>query len=320
LAGLTAEERINLDLRVYIANTDPSSHPLYGSSLLSLTNSVVSAENVTSSPRLENLIFLERNEIYIEKSAWDFSLALEHCYLNSTADYIGLFEGDIVAANSWFARTQLALREVETVSTNRHQDWLDLRLFNDAKEIRWTAYRFGRSNIPMIALFLPILFAALSGITYFWLSLFRRTAFGSKSLSQQTVKTICLITIPLFLILFFQTGHLSTIPRPSGVSVQSWGCCTQGEIFPRSKVPNLISQLRHRAKRSPADITVWDHASDGHLLRFVLDPPMVQHVGFTSVSAPKRKKNKSVWSVSFEDLDAEKLEEEHETILEKLYG
>jgi hypothetical protein len=104
------------------------------------------------------------------------------------------------------------------------------------------------------------------------------------------------------------------------VSIQPWGCCTQGEIFPRAKVPELITQLRDRAKTSPADITVWNHAADEHLLRLVLDPPMVQHVGFSSVLAPDRKKGKSVWSVAFEDLDAGKLEDDHRRMVKELYG
>lgn len=82
----------------------------------------------------------------------------------------------------------------------------------------------------------------------------------------------------------------------------------------------MITQLRERAKELPADITVWHHASDEHLLRPVLDPPMVQHLGFASMLVPERKKSKSVWSVAFEDLDGEKLEKDHRRMVKELYG
>jgi hypothetical protein len=267
---------------------------------------------------LQKLKSLEANHSYVEKTSYDFSLALSSCYSNSTAPYIALFEGDIVAADGWFARMKLALKDATAVSTKQNQDWLDLRLFNDAKEIRWTARRFGRSNIPILAMAMPIVIASLSGLVYIALRLSRKRS-GSAMLSEQAIRTICLFTIPAFVILFFQVGYLSTIPRPTGVRVQPWGCCTQGIIFPRARVPELIEKLQERASHTPADITIWNHAADQHLLRLVLDPAMVQHVGFSSVLDPERKKDKAVWSVDFEDLDPGVLAEEHEKMVLELY-
>ena len=93
-----------------------------------------------------------------------------------------------------------------------------------------------------------------------------------------------------------------------------------GEIFPRARVPALIRELRARAPTSPADITVWDWAADERMLRFVLDPPMVQHLGAKSLLSPERKKSKSVWSVQFEDLDAKLLAKQHEDLWVNFYA
>jgi hypothetical protein len=160
----------------------------------------------------------------------------------------------------------------------------------------------------------------LAGMAYLLLNQLRKSSAGSGILSEQAVYTICLVTIPVFVVMFFKTGYMSTMPRPDGVSIQPWGCCTQGEIFPRSEIPGLITQLRKRAKTTPADITVWLYAKQQRLLRMALDPPVVQHLGFSSVLAPERKKTKNVWSVAFEDLDETRLMDQHARILKELYG
>jgi hypothetical protein len=316
---MSADERQDLDLRVYVANSNPTSHPVYHSPVLSLTDGVVSASNITTSNEiLEKLRQLEHQQLFIEKSALDFSLALEHCYKQSNSPYIALFEDDILAVDGWFVRTKLAIQQVEAIAAKRQRGWSDLRLFNDSKEIRWTAYRFGRSNVPISIVLLPLFICTISAVSFVLLGLIRRMRFG-RSLSEQSSKIICVFSIPVFIVTFFKTGYLSTIPRPDGISVQPWGCCTQGEIFPRSRIPELIKTLRDRASKSPADLTIWDFASDNNLLRLALDPPIVQHIGFSSILEPNRKRKKTVWSVAYEDWDATKLANEHKGMVEILY-
>jgi hypothetical protein len=269
---------------------------------------------------LQKLAILEQNKALVEKTALDFSLALEQCLLSSNASHIALFEGDIVAAEGWFARMQLALKEAYTISTRRKQEWLDLRLFNDAKELGWAAHKIGHSKIPVLVVTLPLIIVALSVTAFFLLERLRKTEKGSKIISLQATQTICLVSIPIFVIFYIRTGYLSTQPRPVGVSVQRWGCCTQGIIFPRHQVPELIAQLRKRATGSPADITVWDYAGENDLLRLVLDPPMVQHVGFSSILAPNRTMKRAIWNMAFEDLDAVDLRRKHLEMVTELYA
>jgi hypothetical protein len=261
---------------------------------------------------------LQKNKSYIEKTAHDFSLALEHCYNNSTAPYIALFEDDIIVARGWFAKIQFAIHEAESLAAKQQHRWLDLRLFNDAKEIRWSAGAYGPS-FPFVAIYIPMWSILLAGMAYLLLCQLRKSSAGSRMFSEQAIHTICLVTIPVFVVLFFRTGYMSTMSRADGVSIQPWGCCTQGEIFPRSEIPGLITQLRKRAKTTPADITVWLYAREQRLLRMVLDPPVIQHLGFSSVLAPERKKTKNVWSVAFEDLDEARLMDQHARIVEELY-
>jgi hypothetical protein len=318
---LTADERQDLDLRVYIANSDPSDHPIHSSPVLSHADAVVSVRDVKSKFTAEMLRELELKKKFKEKIPIDFALALQHCYENSTAPYIGLFEDDIVAANSWFIRTQFALRDVETASHDR--PWLDLRLFNDANEIRWSAQKFGSTNVPFTTLGVPLVIATLSGTLYSVVSVWLKRKGSFTHRSQQALIAVCVVTIPVAVVMFIKAGRFSMIARADGVSVQPWGCCTQGEIFHRDSVPGLIQALLDKREQSPADIIVWDHATEANLLRYVLDPPMVQHLGSllsSSLTVPDRGKQKPSWSIAFEDLDEGTLLMEHARMVRELYG
>jgi hypothetical protein len=306
-------------MRVFIGNTDPTAHPLHGSPILSVVDYVTSAQEFANPNILSKLKYLEQHKTYTEKTAYDFSLAIEHCYLNSTAPYIALFEDDIVVAKGWFARTQLAIREAEAIATKKQQKWLDMRLFNDASEIRWTAGKYG-INVPNCAVYNSLWLLFLAGSTYFLLTQLRKTTAGTKMLSEQAAKTISFFTVPIFFSAFVLSGYMSVMPRPDGVGIQQWGCCTQGEIFPRSQVPRLIAELRRRAKTTPADITLWLYAKEQRMLRVASDPPMLQHLGYSSTIVPIPNGQKMAWSVAFEDLKGDHLDQEHRRMVKELYG
>lgn len=268
LAGLTKLEREDLDLRVYFANTNPSEHPLWKTPLIDLVDKSVTAKNTVSPLQFNELRELEASKSFVTKASLDFSYALEDCHRSSSSPYIAIFEGDILVADGWFARTRVALRDI----VRREKDeWLDLRLFNQERSLGWASNKLLGNNVPYIAFGLSATFLCLS-------LLFRRYL-RVQGLSTSTVLFICCIFIPLLTMTFFQAGKSSMVPPLSGVSVQSWGCCTQGIVIQRDQVPALIEELRGKATSKPADVTIIHYAQANNLKRYVLNPVQVQHLG-----------------------------------------
>jgi hypothetical protein len=93
LARLIRLERQDIYLRVYVANANPSDHPLLHSWLLGIVDSYVSAQNLTSQADFQTLVDLESAQRFPINVAIDSANALDYCYHNSTAPYIALFEG-----------------------------------------------------------------------------------------------------------------------------------------------------------------------------------------------------------------------------------
>jgi hypothetical protein len=270
---LTQFEREDLDLRVYFANTEPSQHPLWENWLLDLVDKPISADSVTSPSQFEELRRLEKEESFFHKAGLDFSYALEDCYVSSSAPYIAIFEGDILVADGWFARARMGLKIIA-----RHSEpWLDMRLFNAERSIGWDSNALFGNNVLWISIGIS---SALLGATFL---LRRYTKFNS--FSNPTLAVICLMFIPMFLIFFFQSGKTSMLPSPSGVTVQNWGCCTQGLILPREQVPGFVAELRNRASVAPPDIIAIDYAEAQKLQRYALNPVQVQHLGQNRRSA-----------------------------------
>jgi len=269
--NLSPPERNDLDFRLYFANTDPSIHPLWDSPLLDLADRLVTIDDATTRDEREKLVELEKDGDLGKKTGLDFSNALDQCYRNTSSPYIAVFEGDILFANGWFARAQVGLGEIEERVRTTHETWLDMRLFNEERSVGWADNRFLGNNVPFIAAGIAIVLVG----THLVLARFFKRTF----ISNQTLTIICCVSVPLFVIFFFQAGKSSVLPPRPGVKLQNWGCCTQGLILPRSQVPDLVAKLRSRAGEAPTDLIVIDHAKDEGLSRFALDPVQVQHMG-----------------------------------------
>jgi hypothetical protein len=124
----------------------------------------------------------------------------------------------------------------------------------------------------------PIIILAVS-FTSLLILLVVRCHVGKTLLTNKTILIVCCISIPISVVLLFRAGKASLIPTFPGVSVQGWGCCTQGIILPRERVPGLVSELQAQALDLPPDLIVRDYAQSRNMLRFVLDPVQVQHMG-----------------------------------------
>jgi len=317
LHGLTDAERSDLDLRIYISNTKPEEHPLNRSFLHNLVQESNSPQTLASPRLFRKLQALETNHQYEQKTAWDFSLALERCFHNSTAPYIALFEDDIVVAHGWLSRTRIALRDAQKIAFRKAQDYLDLRLFIDTKELYFLAPWFWGSSIPIPLVWTLIIITA-GPLLYAVLQYLRRRS-RRNFLSDNAVFAICSFTVPLVIVLFLQHPPARVFGGQNGVAIQPWGVCTQGEIFKRDQIPHLVAKLRERAHVLPADMIVWQHAREHKLLRFAVEPVQVQHLGFKSLLHPERSLKEAVWSTSFERLNPLVLSKEHEEMEQQVF-
>lgn len=280
LAGLTREEREDLDLRVFWANTSPVLHPLWNSTLLNLIDQSISAKEVVTEDQFKQLQQLETDRAFHQKTSLDFSYALKDCHEHSDSPYIALFEDDVLLAEGWLARSRVALRAISDRVKEQESSWLDMRLFNEERSIGWESRDMLGNHVPMIALGLAFLFVGfVSALQKFTKVVIMR--------SSTLIFASC-VSIPIATIVFFQAGKTSLLPSQQGVSIQNWGPCTQGLIMPRAQVMGLVNELSAAASLKPADIIVMDYASKKGLNRWVLNPIQIQHIG-ESTRSPLRR-------------------------------
>jgi N-Acetylglucosaminyltransferase-IV (GnT-IV) conserved region len=115
LEGLTAEERDDIHLIVFISHTDPTVHPAYSESWLSTLTDEVLVYNLPQD-QMEHIAQLEKEAgLFREKGLFDYSQVLRACYLQETP-YIVMFEDDVIAMDGWYHRTVAALKQAETLS------------------------------------------------------------------------------------------------------------------------------------------------------------------------------------------------------------
>ena len=210
---------------------------------------------------------LEKSKTYIDKVRFDFAYALRHVHRTSSSPYIALFEGDIMVADGWVARTISALRDVK----RHHLRWSDMRMFNAENMIGFDSHHPLGNNVPIIIL------GVSAGLFVVFRALARVSRTGREVFTWQFNVVVCCVTVPAFVILFFRAGKSSVLPPWPGVSVQNWGMCTQGMVMPRSVVPGLSEAIL--AHKEQPDRAFRDFARDKGYDRLVLDPIQVQHMG-----------------------------------------
>lgn len=315
LAGLTPSERADLDLRMYVANTDPSKHPAWNSWLGNVIDEQFTAKDVVYASQLTHLKTLEKEKKFHEKAGLDYSVALQRCAQDSDAPYVAIFEGDVIVADSWFARS---LKGVATIRQQYEMNldmWLDMRLFNEERSTGWEKAGIFDNNVIPISLGVDIL-ALLIGYV-----LKRNKLPGHSLISPLSMLVICGLTIPGIVVYFFQSGKASLLPPQPGVHREDgFGCCNQGILYSRKHVADLASYLDEKAKDKPHDNAIMDYSREKRLARFALYPMMVQHVGFRSIINPNRRDDMEVWSMAFESLDQRLLERQHERMVKEIYG
>lgn len=131
------------------------------------------------------------------------------------------------------AKTLKTLIDIDHTFTNKHS-WIYLRLFYTETSLSWTSADFAYRNMPFVfGLVMLSVFTCLMAVRRFSRS-------RHSYLDYPTICVICLICVPAFTALIYMIGKYSLMPLRGVVEVNSYGCCTQGLVFPRQQVDGLI--------------------------------------------------------------------------------
>ena len=316
LASLTPIERSDLEVKVLFATRNESRHQTWNEPWVKyLVDQAYTYRDVLSSEELSRISGLEALKFDEHKGILDYTLAMQHCYETSSAPYIAVFEDDIILAEGWFARTLLALRDIEAKLTRREETvpWQDLRLFSQERWTGWHDTTLGAHNEHWIALGLA---AAVLGA----LLLVRRSTHGArKHLDNWTLAVVCLVAIPGLVVLFFQAGKASVVPQTRSVHRAMIGGGSHAMVLPRERVPALVQYMRQR-EVGHYDRIMRDYAKKNKLARYAIHPVQVQHVGPVSVHQQTGAKMEPIWSMAFESLRPARLAKQHRRMVSKLYG
>ncbi|KAK3698298.1 hypothetical protein LTR37_017006 [Vermiconidia calcicola] len=315
LKGLTQDERDQIQLVIFIAETNASVHPAYQEKWLeNLADDVLLYD--ISQEKLDHFQDLEEhNALVSEKMLFDYMYVMRACY-DTGAPYIVLFEDDVLAMDGWFHRTMSGLRRAEEKSptAGKRGDYLYMRLFYTEEFLGWNS-----EDLPT-HIFWSLALVALVPASLFGLR--TSTNLAKKHLTNRTILAVSCIYIPFLITLFFLTGRITTNPLPSGINVMNnYGCCAQGLAYPRHKAEDLLHWYDAEPRIGLRDSLIEQYADANDELRWALTPSVVQHIGRkTSKNGGGMAKKKipitqRLWHFPFEMNDEEKLRNEHARVV-----
>ncbi|RYP23154.1 hypothetical protein DL765_001239 [Monosporascus sp. GIB2] len=268
------------------------------------------------------------------KTVHDYAYAMDRCVRTTEAPYIALFEGDILLADGWAARTLVNLRTVEEmmrdpqrrdpakgeIEPGRPNTWLYLRLFNQERSSGWsggTGFRSNNAHVISAAIAIPLLLILL-------LARGRLPRHIARQMDGWTLLVICGIAVPVFVWLFFASGKASLVGSPPGVREEWFGCCNQAIVYNRAHAGALAEHMLDAATRRSApgrsDMLPKVFAWDRGLARISAYPMLAQHVGRVSAIDTSDDEARRVWSMAFEDLRPERLAAQHARDVRALFG
>lgn len=128
LEGLSAKEREEINLLLFIAHTDPTVHPAYSETWLRNLPNHVLFYNL-SQQEMSRITYLEQESLFREKGLFDYAYLLRACYATEIP-YIAILEDDVVAMDGWYHRTIAALKQAETLSALEKASWSCQRVSN----------------------------------------------------------------------------------------------------------------------------------------------------------------------------------------------
>lgn len=274
LAGLSDQERSEVYLNLLIGHTTPSEHSSFAHKWVDeLPDRVLGYEH--DEAVLGQLREWEEGGWYRNKTIYDYTYLLKNCY-ETGAKYVMMAEDDTLAAEGWYRRATHALDEVEMSMRARTENsrWIYLRLFYSDDLLGWNSEEW-----PSYLFWSFIIWAAVVGLL---LTARRRAKRGSKLLTIPVIAAVAIFCVPTSILLYFMAGKQTVSPISSGVHIMNkYGCCSQAFIFPRSIIPDFLERT-DLVTDWLVDMMIEKIADQEGWTRWVVVPPLLQHIGATS--------------------------------------
>lgn len=318
LTNLTLAERSALELHLLFADFVPEDHRAFANArFLDLVDEVHTYKSLGKTSEEQETMkgYLKHGRMQ-DKSTEDYASALGICAKKSKCRHVAVIEDDVLFANSWFARTMSSLASLPDSVSSLHGDekaWLDLRLFNQERSTGWSSRKVGDHHEVKICLSAALILAILTPLMW---TFFPRSR---QIVTPGALAIICVFTIPVGVVLFYQSGKASLLPPASGVWSEFYGCCTQAQIYNRWHVDHLIDHLKKSVGGDAQyDMAARNFAFDNGLQSLAQYPVMVQHIG--RQSALKAADSSLVWSMAYERLGRESLARAHAALVKGFWG
>ncbi|KAK3696413.1 hypothetical protein LTR37_017984 [Vermiconidia calcicola] len=317
LADLTETERRDIFMMPFIVNPDPMEHQAYNEPwLFPLSDEVLTYAFATDEVKGRLREITVDGSDTRRKALFDYIYLLRACYEKGT-EWVVMLEDDTVAAEGWYYRTKKGVEHL--VARTDYSRTVYLRLFYNERLLGWNGEEVWVYTIRVILVEVALLAVLVALARYF------PPAAGV--LTPGTIATICFTIAPMLIVLYFAAGRLTVAGPSRGINrMDSYGCCSQAFVFPRSQVPGLLAWYESNADGyldpiTHADKTQIDslteiYANEKGLTRYALTPSVFQHVGGmstkpTSITRWGRSNAENIWNFSFEVLEKEDLEKEH---------
>ena len=318
LAGLTADERQEIYLIVFIPHSKPETHSAYTEKWLpGLVDEVLTYD--FGMDRMQYIRNMEQEGgRLIEKGLFDYAYLLSKCAEQFTP-YIAIFEDDTVAMDGWYHRTMAALHESEQQAALRRSkpDFLYLRLFYTEEFLGW------RSQYWKSYLWRSLCVAAIPTALMLFVRVFQPRTKLSMTLTTPRAFLVLYAGLAVLILFYFSLGRFTVHSISAGVhEMPRFGCCSQAFVFPNLKAQDLVAYFKER-HIGYVDVVLEDFADERDALRFAVTPSIVQHVGRESGKGDEdgslRKWGRSaegkIWSFGFEKCDWRVLRREHEEVV-----
>lgn len=241
----------------------------------------------------------------------DHSILVDACRQRTGNPYFALIEDDVMASRDWFRRLAYGVTAIELRTRETGREWLYLRLFHSEFFMGWN------SEEAMVYLkYIFGFYVVLSAVLLITLRRRRRRGGlkGGQSPSAQSISHIMAMALglwtPACIALFFLAGRVTWHrlllwhspvwnPAPNGVrEMPQYGCCAQGLVYPYRQLDGLQRILRSEPWTTPGDMLVETHAEQKELVKWALDPSVLQHAGIAETEDGGETTN--VWNFSFE--------------------
>jgi hypothetical protein len=126
LEGLHPSERQRVFVILFVAHTEPRSHPAYAEAWMHELADQVLLYN-SSTVDLDHIRWLESDKALMrEKALFDYTYLLKACEAVGTP-YIAMLEDDVIAMDGWFHRTISALSQVRKKIVEKRENIADCK-------------------------------------------------------------------------------------------------------------------------------------------------------------------------------------------------